>query len=145
MARPIDDLEKLLCEAANTFGVQWAEKPLWCTWSLDQFGRFSSRYSLLHEVRTDSVFLRTPDDTPATLLPSLLPQYARAYHIYAHQLLPTLRTSASSFEISRAALARWIALSKVDGNGEGNGWFGDPLNRGWTWEEICTVEVEGWE
>lgn len=87
----------------------------------------------------------TPDDTPATLLPSLLPQYARAYHIYAHQLLPTLRTSASSFEISRTALARWIALSKVDGNGEGNGWFGDPLNRGWTWEEICAVEVEGWE
>jgi len=87
----------------------------------------------------------TPDDTLATLLPSLLPQYARAYHIYAHQLLPTLRTSASSFEISRAALGQWIALSKVDGNGEGNGWFGDPLNRGWTWEEICAVEVEGWK
>jgi len=39
MARLIDDLEVLLCEAANTYGVQWAEKPLWRTWSLDQFGR----------------------------------------------------------------------------------------------------------
>lgn len=87
----------------------------------------------------------TSDDTPATTVPSLLPQYARAYHIYAQQLLPTLRTSESSFEMSRAALARWIALSKVDGNGGGNAWFGDPLNRGWTWEEICAVEVEGWE
>lgn len=87
----------------------------------------------------------TPDETPATMLPSLLPQYARAHHTYACQLLPTIRTSASSFEVSRAALARWIALSKVDGNGEGNGWFGDPLNRGWSWEEICAVEVEGWK
>jgi len=40
MAHLIDDLEVLLCEAANTYGVQWAEKPLWRTWSLDQFGRF---------------------------------------------------------------------------------------------------------
>ena len=41
MARLIDDLEKLLYEAVNTYGVQWAEKPLWHTWSLDRFGKFS--------------------------------------------------------------------------------------------------------
>jgi len=118
IAHLIEDLEKLLCEAVNAHGVQWAEKPLWRTWSLDRF---------------------------ATMLPTLLHQYARAHHTYAYQLLPTLRTSVSSFEVSRAALARWVALSKVDGNREGNGWFGDPLNRGWTWEDICAVEVEGWK
>jgi hypothetical protein len=43
MAHLIDDLENLLCEAVNTYGVQWAEKPLWRTWSLEQFGRFLMR------------------------------------------------------------------------------------------------------
>ena len=60
MAHLIDGLEVLLCEAANTYGVRWAEKPLWRTWSLDQFGRFSRRYFILREACANSVSLRCP-------------------------------------------------------------------------------------
>jgi IS30 family transposase len=68
-----------------------------------------------------------------TELPALLSPYHR--ELWDHkQMVEELRPHNTSFEVSRALIARWVAQEWL----EENGWQA-------RWEDLCEAEVEGWE
>jgi hypothetical protein len=68
-----------------------------------------------------------------TRIPALLPPYHRSLRDYEN-MVETLRPHSISFEDSRALLARWVAQEWL----EEDGWEA-------RWEDLCAVEVDGWD
>ncbi|TFK67921.1 hypothetical protein BDN72DRAFT_842518 [Pluteus cervinus] len=102
----VDGMESTLVEAHKMKGWRWVqEEPLWTTWSLEKF---------------------------VTAIGSIIPPYHRSLHDHM-ELVDTFRPHATSFEVGRGIIAKWIEQPWL----EEGGW---PQK----WEDICAVEVEHW-
>lgn len=100
-------IENLMFETVKSKG-NWKviEEPLWTTWSLEKFG---------------------------TTVPDILIPYHRSLNMHI-DIVNLLRSHSTPFEISRAALSRWVAQPYL-------------AEDGWEarWEDLCAVEIDRWK
>ncbi|KAH9951291.1 hypothetical protein B0H21DRAFT_275286 [Amylocystis lapponica] len=105
MNTAIENLEAALFEAHKLKGWQWVQEPLWVTWSLDKF---------------------------VSAVPEILVPYHRSLEMHI-ELVDLLRSHDVSFEVSRQAIAQWVAQPCLeDGSWDAR------------WEDLCAIEIDRW-
>jgi len=123
MHREVENFENLLIEAHRMKGAKWAqEEPLWCTWTLEKFGKCYRSHS------------SGPTEFWAvTSIPALLIPYHRSLHLHK-QIIEDVRSHSTPFEKSKEAINKWADQPFVSEDG----WDAK-------WEDICALEVERWD
>ncbi|PCH38280.1 hypothetical protein WOLCODRAFT_115192 [Wolfiporia cocos MD-104 SS10] len=102
----VDSLEAVLFEAHKMKGWKWVQEPLWVTWSLEKF---------------------------VSSIPQILTPYHRSLEMHA-ELVDILRHHDVSFEVSREAIAKWVAQPHL----EEYSWEAQ-------WEDLCEAEIDRWD
>jgi hypothetical protein len=124
MNNVVQNMESLLNEADKAKGWKWVHgEPLWTTWSLERFGKYTVGPSATHESNCSIA---------VTSVSSILVPYHRSLDAHT-KMVQTLRPHSVSFEASRAVIAEWINQEWL----EDEGWQAK-------WEDLCEVEVDRW-
>lgn len=122
----IDNMEAVLIEAHKAKGWQWVhEEPLWVTWSLEKFGKYS--------VPAHSAVVCLQDHQTVTSVAEVIVPYHRSLNAHI-DLVDTLRSHSVTFEASREVMSKWVEQPWF----EGSSWDAK-------WEDLCEVEVERWD
>ncbi|EIN07719.1 hypothetical protein PUNSTDRAFT_70364 [Punctularia strigosozonata HHB-11173 SS5] len=106
MVAIVDSLEGTLLEAHKTKGWNWCSSdPLWVTWPFEKF---------------------------VTSLSHLPKHYHRSFEMHV-ELVNSLRSHSTPFDVSREVIARWVAQPYL----EEHSWDAE-------WEDLCEAEIDRW-